>query len=302
MSLFAVSAAGGDPPQRPVVTTVYGDNADLIRDVSRFYALDGLIVADVTYGQGGFWKKVDTRRFTLLGSDVDPSPQVLARVCGEAAQGHLWSAAAPVLRQDDFCALRYAAASIDVVVFDPAYLHNPGVTLAMNKQYNNHATTRGMYHRDILRDRYCRGMQEAWRVLRAGGMLWVKGKDEIESGTQYWSHAELRTAAERLGFQAHEQFILITPGGQLPHPGQRQHADKNHSFLWVCIRPASAPVPQRGRPKKGSVVATIKQQRGRRYWQDRLLRDHPAIYARYMAGELPSVHAAAKVAGLIKGR
>jgi hypothetical protein len=32
------------------------------------------------------------------------------------------------------------------------------------------------------------------------------------------------------------------------------------------------------------------------------MRDHPAIYARYMAGELPSVHAAAQLAGLRKGR
>jgi hypothetical protein len=31
------------------------------------------------------------------------------------------------------------------------------------------------------------------------------------------------------------------------------------------------------------------------------MRDHPAIYARYMAGELASVHAAARAAGLVKG-
>jgi hypothetical protein len=30
------------------------------------------------------------------------------------------------------------------------------------------------------------------------------------------------------------------------------------------------------------------------------MRDYPEVYARYMAGELPTVHAAAKEAGLVK--
>jgi hypothetical protein len=41
---------------------------------------------------------------------------------------------------------------------------------------------------------------------------------------------------------------------------------------------------------------------GRAYQVARLLRDHPQIYARYMAGELPTVHAAAVEAGLVKVR
>jgi hypothetical protein len=34
----------------------------------------------------------------------------------------------------------------------------------------------------------------------------------------------------------------------------------------------------------------------------RLFWDHPALYVRYMAGELPTVHAAAREAGLVKAR
>jgi hypothetical protein len=138
-----------------------------------------------------------------------------------------------------------------------------------------------------------------------GGTVWVKGKDEIESGKQCWSHAEVRTAAERLGFTAIDQFFLVVNATltTLTWSGQTQHhARKNQSCLWVFRRPLSQPGPKRGRPKKGSVVTTIKQGRGRGYWQARLLKEHPQIYARYLAGELPSVHAAAKVAGLVKGR
>jgi hypothetical protein len=216
----------------------------------------------------------------------------------------LFGGTTPHFLAADFCALPYQEQCLDVVVFDPPYLHNPGGFL-MNDRYRNQQTTKGMYHRDILRDCYCRGLQEAWRVVRPGGTVWVKGKDEIESGQQCWSHAEVRTAAERLGFVAIDQFFLVVQSTltTLTWEGQKQHhARKNQSWLWVFKRPAPVPVPKRGRPKKGSVVATNKQQRGTSYWQARLIKEQPAIYARYMAGELPSVHAARREAGFVKGR
>jgi hypothetical protein len=55
----------------------------------------------------------------------------------------------------------------------------------------------------------------------------------------------------------------------------------------------------RGRPRKDSAASTLKGKRDSRYLRDRLMQDHPQVYARYMAGELASVHAAATVAGLI---
>jgi hypothetical protein len=296
MSLFAVSEAAGPPPLHHVVTTHQGDNADLIAAVARLYLSEGARVADVTYGKGVFWRQVDLSRVALFGSDKEMG-MILRR-----AQVPLFATYDPVLLAADFGALPYRAAVFDVVVLDPPYLHNPG-HIQMERTYRNVATTGGMYHRDILRDCYCLGLQEAWRVLAPGGTVWVKGKDEVESGRQCWSHAEVCTAAERLGFVALDQFFLVTQGGQAARPGQaQQHARKNQSWLWVFKRPPSPPVTKRGRPKKGSVVTTIKQQRGRGYWQARLLKEHPQIYARYLAGELPSVHAAAKMAGLIKGR
>jgi hypothetical protein len=278
-----------------VATVVTGGNADLIAEVARLYLPDGARVADVTYGQGVFWRKVDLGRYTLMGSDL----QMDAYRRGQLA---LFGGTTPHFLAADFCALLYQEQCLDVVVFDPPYLHNPGGFL-MNDRYRNQQTTKGMYHRDILRDCYCRGLVEAWRVVRPGGTVWVKGKDEIESGKQCWLHDEVHTAAKRLGFVAIEQFFLVTTGGQLPRPTQRQlHALKNQSWLWVFRRPQAGRRATRGRPKKGSVVTTHKQQRGRSYWQSRLLRDHPEVYARYMAGELDSIHAAAKQAGLVKGR
>jgi hypothetical protein len=291
-----------DPVQMPYsVTTVVGTNGDLIAEVAKVprYNVDGKTVADVTFGKGNFWSKMDTTRFTLLGSDLHLAPTLLTAAC--AAQASFWPDQGPVLREADFCALPYASGSIQVMIVDPPYRHTPGEKQAMNALYRNHQTAQGMYHRDILRDFYCPAIQEAARVLTPGGFLWAKGMDEIESGRQCWSHAEVRRAAERCGFTAEDLYILVTYGA-VPPTHRQIHARKNSSWLWIFQRQAQPKTAKRGRPKKGSVRTPSPQRRGREYFVTRLLRDFPAVYARYQAGELPSINAAAREAGMVKAR
>jgi hypothetical protein len=89
-----------------------------------------------------------------------------------------------------------------------------------------------MYHDDIL-DLYTSGMSEAWRVLKWGGYLWVKCKDELESSTQRWSHIELFLIAVELGFYAKDLFILTQTQNPIIQHKAQQHSRKNHSYLWV---------------------------------------------------------------------
>jgi hypothetical protein len=66
-------------------------------------------------------------------------------------------------------------------------------------------------------------MTEAARVLRRGGLLWVKGKDEIENGRQCWAHVELHLIAQELGMVAVDKFYLTT-GMRMGRCGSpRQH-------------------------------------------------------------------------------
>lgn len=199
-----------------------GTNADLIAAVSQLYIKDDDIVADVTYGQGVFWKKTDTKRFNLLASDLH-MPILAGDGCFRA----------------DFRKLPFADGSVDVVVFDPPYVHNAGdKRVIADKHYKNAQTTEGLYNSDIM-ELYRQGMTEAFRVISSdGGQIWVKCKDEVEANVQRWSHIAIYNIALTLGLCPRDLFVLMPHATIAPNRWDRQwHARKNHSFLWVFTRP-----------------------------------------------------------------
>ena len=200
-----------------LTTVFYGNNADMIAAVSQFYIKNGAVVADVTYGMGAFWKKTDTSRFILKATD-------LVTLRGE--------------NRCDFRKLPYADLSIDVVVFDPPYTHNPGNHMT-DARYKNKRTSKGMYHDDIMREFYKKGITEAVRVIKAdGGQLWVKCKDEIESGVQRWSHIEIYRLGIEAGLFARDLFVVVPSSVTSAARWKNQyHARKTHSYLWVMEKP-----------------------------------------------------------------
>lgn len=213
----------GDP-ESPVVSVVHGTNADLIAHIAPLYLPLGARVRDVTWGKGVFWSKLQRPDVQIIGSDVAD------HIAGDDVV------------QADFRYLPDADESVDVVVLDPPYIHNPGKH-PTDSRYNNQETTGGMSHNDI-RELYGEGMREAMRILRPGGRLWVKGKDEIESGRQCWSHVELHGDAGRIGFYVKDSFILVPPSRtSMRRWATQKHARKVHSFMWIFEKP----VPKRGR-------------------------------------------------------
>lgn len=205
--------------EKSPVRTIQADNAEVIAEAARLYLPDGAIVADVTWGKGAFWRKTDRTKFRLIGSDLDPSfgkPRIGA----------------------DFRHMPYLSQSIDVVVLDPPYIAWAGNHIT-NHRYNNAATTgkesgTPLYHDGIIQ-LYREGMTEAFRVLKPGGFCWVKGKDEVSSGRQHWSHRQIPDIADKeLGFYMRDLFIVI-PNGQSPTSRwtTQHHARKVHSYLWI---------------------------------------------------------------------
>ena len=195
-----------------IYTSYTGDNNFLIKEVSDLFLKDGYKVADVTYGRGVFWKSIDTSKYDFLPSDLQTCPDA----------------------RYDFRKLPYKSDSLDVVVFDPPYVHNPG-NFIMNDRYQNKETTKGMYHKDII-NLYRQGMGEAMRVLKVGGTLWVKCKDEVESSIQRWSHVEILLTANRMGLYGLDLFVLTQQRLPILQHTKQNHARKNHSYLWVFLK------------------------------------------------------------------
>lgn len=190
-------------------TIVEGTNADLFKKVSDLYIKPGQKIADVTYGKGVFWKKIDTEKIDLLKSDlITIKPNV------------------------DFRDIPYNDNSLDGVVFDPPYMHTPGKPM-VDDNYQNSTTSGKMYHDDIIFEFYYKGMKEAYRSLKEDGFLFVKCQDEIESGFQRWSHIEIYNIAVKLGCYGKDLFILKPNSLPVIQHKIQKHARKSHSYLWV---------------------------------------------------------------------
>jgi methylase of polypeptide subunit release factors len=198
------------------VRTVHGSNADLIAAASALYIRDGALVADVTYGTGVFWRKINGR-FDVIGSDLVPrAPNVIGA---------------------DMRALPYRDGTFDAVSIDPPYMHHARPHHVHDRLYNGVATT-GMWSHAQIMDLYRAGMTEARRVLKPRGRMFIKGQDQIESGRQQWASIQLHQMAVELRMVAIDQLLLITNG---PPGGARRwkrqlHAHRGHSFLWVFER------------------------------------------------------------------
>lgn len=181
------------------------------------YVALGSVVADVTYGQGVFWRQIPADAYNVVATDL--------------ATG------------TDACDLPYDDASIDCVVFDPPYMHTPGGTAHVGhqnfEQYygNNGAESLSKYHEAVL-DLYFTAALEAWRVLRVGGVYMVKCQDEVCANRQRLTHVEIIQELEKNGFVIEDLFVVVRNG----KPGvsrvlQQVHARKNHSYFLIFIKP-----------------------------------------------------------------
>jgi hypothetical protein len=195
-------------------TTICGNNADLMVAVCRLYLEPRYTIADLTYRNGVFWRKVGADiRQRVVGSDLETVERGL--VC-------------------DLRSTPYADNSFDVCVLDLPYAHTGRVPNHLTASRYDASTTLAHSH-DEIRALYRDSLKEASRIARH--QIWVKCKDEIESGRQCWSHIEIFKDATALGLYARDMFILIPPSGGVTERWRTQHhARKAHSYLWVFER------------------------------------------------------------------
>lgn len=190
-----------------------GTNDELFPSILKLYVAPGSKVADVTYGKGVFWRKIDTSKYDFYPSDLKTGV--------------------------DCRSLPYENSSFDCIVFDPPYMHTPGGTAHSSHQnfeqyYQNNAITSDKKYHEAVLDLYFQAARESSRILKDCGIYIVKCQDEVCANKQRLTHVEIINELSRYGFLVEDIFVLVRnnrPG--VSRIKQQRHARKNHSYFLV---------------------------------------------------------------------
>lgn len=199
-----------EPKSAPVLTCHEGTNADLFPIALGMYVDRGARIADVTYGNGVFWRNIPVGTYDLVASDLQTGV--------------------------DFTRLPYEAGSFDAVVFDPPYMNGGGnVKESVEKCYKTSRADNGgnMCHENVIA-LYLAGILEARRVLRRKGVLFIKCQPAVADHVQKMTHVQLMTVLPMIGFRVEDEFVLRQTVTPLMRHQTQQHARKNHSYLLVA--------------------------------------------------------------------
>lgn len=190
------------------LTSLVGKNEDLIPVVLNIYAKDGFKIADVTYGNGNFWKKVDISKYSFYPSDIK-------------------------INGVDFRNLPYEDSFFDIVVLDPPYMHGSSTPIISNLDVTYKNNNRDGWGAKYVYSLYEEGISECYRTLKSNGLLFIKCQDQIESGKNNFDHIVIYNMAISVGMIAEDLFILTRTGQPMMRHSYQLHARKNHSYLWV---------------------------------------------------------------------
>ena len=206
-----------------IMSASVSGNADIFPNILKLYVPEQSVIADVTYGKGVFWRKVDESKYRLLKSDAQ---------MGIDARD-----------------LPYDDASLDALVLDPPYMEGfyrrssdqqggRGSHSGFSEYYNHLQATGEIegapkYH-DAVLDVYYRAGEEASRVLKDKGIFIVKCQDEVSANQQRLTHVEIINYYSSIGFIPEDIFVVVRSNKPAVSRLLRQaHARKNHSYFVI---------------------------------------------------------------------
>ena len=179
------------------------------------YVAPGSVVADVTFGKGVFWRRVPPDRYHLLATDLTEGVDC-RRLPYSEGEMTAWFSTLPT------CTPPEGRRTSTQQPYEDYYRNN-----------GTGNTTASKYHEAVL-DLYVEAGREAYRVLRDRGVMIVKCQDEVCSNRQRFTHVEIISAYEAMGFVAEDLFVVMRnnrPG--VSRTSKQVHARKNHSYFLV---------------------------------------------------------------------
>lgn len=199
------------------------NNEELFPKILQLYVPEGSNIADVTFGKGVFWKKVDLEKYNLFPSDIQTGI--------------------------DCRQLPYEDACMDCVVIDPPYMEGfyrrnkdhlagNGAFAAFREHYSDGSVYEQKegapkYH-DAVLDMYYSAGYEALRVLKRNGILIVKCQDEVSANKQHLTHVEIINEYCKHGLIVEDLFVMVRNNKPAVSRLLKQaHARKNHSYFLV---------------------------------------------------------------------
>ena len=214
---------GGEPSTDVVMSASVGGNAAVFANVLSLHVPEGAKIADVTYGNGVFWKNVDVSKYDLIASDISTGI--------------------------DCRALPYKAGIFDAVVLDPPYMEGllrsdnrhkagSGAYSAFREYYSNgnESSTGAKWHGAVT-ELYFRAGSEIFRVLKDNGIAIVKCQDEVSANRQWLTHVEIIVHYESLGFYTKDLFVVVRSNkAGISRLKKQIHARKNHSYFLVFVK------------------------------------------------------------------
>jgi hypothetical protein len=215
---------GGISTSDVIMSASISGNADIFSQILELHIPKGAKIADVTFGNGVFWKNVDVSKYELLPSDI--------------ANGV------------DCRNLPYSDETLDALVLDPPYMEGllrnnvsqkagASTYSAFREYYSNgdEFNKDGPKWHKAVSDLYYKAGVEAFRVLKDKGIMIVKCQDEVSANRQCLTHVEIINYYELLGFYTKDLFVVVRQNrASIARLKQQIHARKNHSYFLVFVK------------------------------------------------------------------
>jgi hypothetical protein len=172
--------------------------------------------ADVSYGNGGFWKNIAKPTYCF-----DINPQTLESIAASST------------------AIPLGDKSLASIMFDPPFL----TYIKQGREHNSIMAKRfsGYWSYDELQKHYVDTIKESYRLLNKKGILVIKCQDIVHNHALHPTHINIVLWSQGL-FRLKDMFIL-TAKHRIPMPEKegeqkrvQKHARIHHSYFMVLTK------------------------------------------------------------------